>query len=241
MELGRKLRGVWVIFKRELKAYFITPMGYIVIPVFLFLSGYFFQAYIGYFRIADMRGVFNNMTLLALFISPFLAMRLVAEERRQGTIELLLTSPVDVWQIILGKYLAVVCFFSLALVLTFAYPVILEIYGRPEWGPIVSGYVGVIMASASFLALGVLASSFTESQLVAGVIGFGIALLLWVIDILSYSVNSEILKSVFEEMSLIRHFTDFARGVIDLRHILFYLLWIVFALYGAVRVTEQKR
>ena len=230
----------WWIARRELRAYFLSPLAYVVTAVFLLINGYIFAAMLLTSRYADLRLVLANMAVTLIFIVPVLTMRVLAEERRQGTDELLLTSPLTVAQIVIGKYLAALVLYALILALTGVYPLILWKYGHPEFMPMLTGYLGVFLLGAAFLAAGVFASSLSDSQVVAGAVGFGLLLTLWIIDWAAGGLQGTAAK-ILQQLSVLRHLGDFQKGVIDSGHVLFYLsLGFVF-LFLAVRMVEKRR
>src|SRR5919198_473433 len=166
------MRNVWAVTTRELRAYFLSPLAYIVMAFFLFGSGLLFALIIEQSREASLRGLISNVSVLFLFVVPMISMRLLAEEQRTGTIELLLTNPVQEWQIVSGKFLASILMILVMLGLTLLFPLFLFLFGNPDRGPILSGYVGIILQAAAFLAVGLWASSLTENQIVAAILSF---------------------------------------------------------------------
>ena len=193
---------VWPIFKKEMRLYFTSPVAYVVLFIFLVVMGWFFSTILNYYTLASMqsamnpamgrdlnvidsvmRPLFGNISvILVLALVPFVTMRLIAEERQTGTIELILTYPVRDWEVLIGKYLAALGLYVVLLILTLLYPLILAYFTRVEWGAVLSGYLGLLLMGASFLAVGLFASSLTSSQIVAAVWTFGILLLLWVVS-----------------------------------------------------------
>ena len=183
-------------------------------------------------------GIFKLSRQMMLFVLPMMTMRLLAEEKKLGTIELLLTSPVTNLQIVLGKYLASLALLTIMIGLSFIHQFILLIYGNPELLPILAGYLGMLLMGASFLALGLLISSFTDSQVVAGFVSFGLFLLLWVIG-WAENFAGPLLGKFFAFICFINHFTDFAKGVVDTKHIVFYLSAIFLGLFLTERTLES--
>lgn len=235
------MRNTFLIARRELEAYFISPIAYVVTAAMLVVLGYFFSVILFVTRQASLRPLFGGSALIVLlFVLPLLTMRLVAEEQRSGTIELLVTSPVRDWEIILGKYLAGLAFYLLMLVPTLYYPIVLEVFGRPDWGPIFTTYLGIILLGGSLLAVGTLASSLTSNQIVAAVLGVGMALLLWLIPSLAGFVSGP-LADVLQYLGLSSHIADFAKGVIDTRHVVYHLSVTAASLFLATRILETRR
>src|SRR5689334_12569319 len=179
---GGGVRNVWAVATRELRSYFLSPLAYVIIALFLALSGYLFALILANGREASLRGLVQNVSVLYLFIVPAISMRLLAEEQRTGTVELLLTNPVQEWEIVTGKFLASVMLLMIMLALTLLYPVFLFAFGNPDRGPIITGYLGVVLQAAAFLAVGLWASSMTQNQIVAAIIAFALLLVLWLSD-----------------------------------------------------------
>lgn len=175
------MKKIWAIVKKEIKSFFISPIAYIVIAMFLLISGYFFSIIVFNTQMADMRIIFHNMGITLLFISPIITMRTFAEERKLGTIELLYTSPLTLQEIVFGKYLSCIVLFLIITGVTLEYPLLLRLFGKPDWGPILTAYLGFVLLGMTFLAIGVFASSLTENQIVATVVSFSLLLLLWII------------------------------------------------------------
>ncbi|MGE5587195.1 MAG: ABC transporter permease [Clostridia bacterium] len=230
----------WSIFKREVAAYFLSPIAYVMGAVFLVLSGYFFSILLFATRSASMQGTLGNMAVTFIFVAPVLTMRLLAEERKLGTDELLLTSPVTITSIVVGKYLASVFTYLVFLAVTLAYPAILRHYGSPDMGPIYSGYLGMFLFGAACLSAGTFASALTENQMVAGMVGFGILLLFWIMGWVSAAVTGPVGEAV-SALSILKHFDDFQKGIVDLSHTLYYLSFVFVFLFLAVRTIDSRR
>jgi ABC-2 type transport system permease protein len=233
---------MWIIARRELGAYFASPVAYLVMAAFLAIAGYFFSVLLVLSRQATMQLVFGNMVVVLLFIAPLLAMRLLSEEQRMGTIELLMTSPVRDWQVVWGKWLAAFVLFLVMMAFTTLYVVVLRWLGNPDYGPILSGYLGIILLGAALLALGTLTSAVTENQIVAAVLGVALVVLLYVSSALTQVVGADsLLGRFFEYLALSGHFSDFTRGVVDTRHIIYYVSLVAGTLYLATRALETRR
>ncbi|MDY7040710.1 MAG: ABC transporter permease [Chloroflexota bacterium] len=234
------MRNTLAIAGRELQTYFVSPIAYVVAATFLAISGYLFAAILLLSREATLLYLFSNLTTILLFVTPLLTMRLLAEEQKSGTLELLLTSPVQDWEVVLGKWLASLGLFAAIILLTGYYPLILWRYGNPDWGPVLSGYVGLLLLGGAMLALGTLASALTSNQIVAAVLGVGLIVLAWLVDALSQFVGPP-LAGVLTYLSLGTHFFDFLRGIVDTKDIVYYLSVIVLALFLSTRVLETRR
>jgi ABC-2 type transport system permease protein len=187
-----------------------------------------------------MDGLFFNVTVVLIFIAPLLTMRLLADEQKTGTLEILLTAPVRDWEVVLGKYFAAMGLFLLMLVATLYYPFILwRIGGNPDWGPILSGYLGLILLSSAMIAIGTLTSAVTENQIVAAVLGFGVLLLLWLIE--SARNVAPGAGEILAYLALPAHYDDFASGAINLDDVVYYVSMTVGSLFLATRILETRR
>lgn len=229
----------WLI-RRELTAYFLSPAAYVVLALFLLISGFFFSTWVIPSRQADLRPVLTNMALLFLFLAPALTARLWAEERKQGTDEFLMTAPVSVAQVVAAKYLASLLLFLLYLAITLVYPVILEIWGQPDWGATLTGYLGLLLLGGTALAVGLFASSLTDSQMVAALLSFVLLLCFWLLAWAGSALPAR-WAPVLQFLSLTGHYGDFAKGVLDSRHIIYFLSLISGFLYLTIHRLEAVR
>ena len=234
------MRNVVTIAKRELQAYFVSPIAYVVTAAFLAVTGYLFSLILYYSREATMRYMFLNMTTIFLLIAPVLTMRLLAEEQSKGTMELLLTSPVRDWEVVTGKYLASVALLVVMLALTAYYPILLNVYGEPDAGPLWSGYLGLFLLGSTLLSLGLLTSAVTSNQIVAAVLGFALVLIFWLLGGLSGFASGK-LQNLVNYLDLSTHFMDFTRGVIDSKDIVYFLSVIAGSLFLTTRILETRR
>jgi ABC-2 type transport system permease protein len=250
---------VIALYRRELSYYFQSPVAYAVITLFLLLSGYFFYNLLGYFNLESMRSMqspmqsrmlsltasvmaplFANMSSVLLLMLPLITMRLFAEERRSGSSELLFTYPVSDAQVILGKFLAAITVHAVMLVMTLPCPALLYYFATPETGAIASGYLGLFLMGVSFVAMGLFFSSLSDSQLVAGALTFGCALIFLVIGWIAPFVGSDA-AAVLTQLSMVKHLDGMARGVIDTNDVVFYLNLTVFFLFLCARVLDSAR
>jgi gliding motility-associated transport system permease protein len=251
------MSNIVAIAQKELKSYFASPIAYIVIGVFALLYGFFYFIMLQYFmrvslqamagggqsvNINEMmlRPMLQNVTVIVLFVLPMVTMRTYSEEKRSGTIELLLTSPLTDFQIIVGKFLGALALYATMLAVTLIHIAILFIYGSPEWKPLVTAYAGLLLLGSCFIAMGLFVSSLTKNQVVAGVVTFGLALFLWVISWLS-SFSTGTIGTLATYLSLIDHFDDFSKGVIDTTHLAYYLSFITFALFLTAKSVDSER
>jgi ABC-2 type transport system permease protein len=206
----------------------------------LLIAGYLFSLILIQSQQATMEGLFFNIMVVLIFVVPLLTMRLLADEQKTGTIEILLTAPVRDWEVVLGKYLAAMGMFGVMLACTLYFPFILwRVGGTPDWGPILTGYLGLILLTSAMMAIGTLASAVTENQIVAAVLSFGILLLLWLIEAAGNIATGS--ATVLTYLSLPAHYNDFARGAINLEDVVYYLSVTIAALFIATRMLETRR
>ena len=244
--------------QKELRAYFVSPIAYVVLGLFAVLFGVFYVASInlmvqlsmGQFGMGGpqvvninefmIRPLFGNTAVVLLFMLPMLTMRSYAEEKRSGTMELLLTSPLTDLQIIMGKFLGAMALYALMLSLTLIHIGVLFWYGEPEWGPLLSGYLGLLLIGGSFISIGLAISSMTKNQVVAGVATFAVLLLFWVINWLG-DASGTTTQSVLAYLSILDHFDDFSKGVIDTEHLTYYGSFIGLGLFLTAKSMDTAR
>jgi gliding motility-associated transport system permease protein len=251
------MRNVLAIAGRELRSYFASPIAYVVIGFFALLYGYFFYALLSFFNRQSMQmsmgmggtmninqmligPVLQNVSVILLFVLPMVTMRTYSEEKRSGTIELLLTSPLTDTQIILGKFLGAMGLYVAMLAVTAIHLGVLFLYGNPEWKPILTGYLGLLLMGGCFIALGLLISSLTRNQIVAGMITFAVFLMFWVINWIGPFFGPTT-QAVLSHLSIIVHFEDFAKGVLDTKHIIYYASFIAFGLFLTAKAVDSER
>jgi ABC-2 type transport system permease protein len=228
------------IAERELKSYFVSPVAYVVTALFLLIAGYLFSVILLNTNEATLRYLISNLSVIWLFITPALTMRLLAEEARTGTIELLLTNPVRDVEVVVGKYLGVLGFLLVMLAFTLYYPALLFIFGNPDRGPMIAGYLGVILQAAAFLAIGLMASSLTQNQIVAAVLTFAILLIMWLAESVANFIGSPG-SDVMRYLSVNTHLQDFSRGVIDTTHIIYFISVVAAALLLTFLSLQARR
>jgi ABC-2 type transport system permease protein len=247
------------VFKKEMRLYFGSPVAYVVGAFYLLISGWFFSQILFFYNMSSMqaamqpqfgqnlnpadaimRPLFSNMAVVLLFFMPMVTMRLFAEEKRSGTIELLLTDPVRDGEVLAGKFLAAGAFYVLLLALTLLYPGMVAYLARVEWGALLTGYLGLLLIGGTFLAVGVLLSSMTENQIVAGFSTFAVLLALWVIG-WGADFAGGTLRTVLQYVSVTEHMDSFSKGVLDTRDVVYYLTAMGLALFLALRSLEAKR
>ncbi len=234
------MQNIWTIFKRELRAYFDSPIAYVVIIVFLLFTGYFFTTNFFLVGQADMRVAFGIIPLAFLFFTPAITMRLISEERKTGTMELLVTMPIHDGSIILGKYLASVALLVAMIAPTLVYGITVASMGDMDFGSAIGGYIGLILMGAAFLAIGTLGSAITESQVVAFIISWLIMFTFYMMDKVLFYLPSWTVSAV-EYLAIEHHFNNISRGVIDTRDIIYYLSLISLALFFATRALASRR
>jgi ABC-2 type transport system permease protein len=235
-----ELHNVGPIFRRELRSYFNSPVAYVVIIVFLGIIGWFFTSNLFLMNVASLRVVFELVPLVFLFFVPAITMRLLAEEKKSGTLELLTTKPVRDVEIILGKFLAAWALLAAALAPTLLYVVSVGLLGSLDLGPVFTGYLGLLLMGGVYIAIGLLASSLTENQIVAFILSFLIILALFLLDkVLMYV--PEAFASTLEFLAIDFHFSNIARGVIDSRNIIYFGSLLGMSLYLATVSLERRK
>lgn len=222
------MHEIWTLTKRELHAYFDSPAAYVVLSVFLLFTGWFFGSTLFLENVASLRSVFNIVPFIFLFFIPAITMSTFAEERRAGTLELLLTFPVRDWQIIAGKLLAVSLFLLVAIALTAFYTMTVSLLGDLDFGATVGGYLGLFLLGTTCGAIGIFASSLTRNQIVAFILGFAIIFALFLLDKITTFVPGP-LAGVLQYLGIDFHYQNLLRGVIDTRDVLYYVSMTAFA------------
>jgi len=252
------MRNTLTIAHKELRSYFASPIGYIVLGFFALLYGWFYVTMLSYFvrqsmqvsqfggagtmnvNLVMLRPLLQNVTILLLFLMPMVTMRSYAEEKRSGTIELLLTSPLTDLEIILGKFLGALSLWAMALGVSLIHIAILFAYGQPEWKPIATAYLGLLLMGGCFISVGLLISSLTSNQIIAGMATFGVFLLLWVVNWIG-SFSGPTVDGVTRYLSIVDHFDDFAKGIIDTSHLIYYVSFISFGLFLTAKSVDSER
>ncbi|MDJ0984767.1 MAG: ABC transporter permease subunit [Desulfobacterales bacterium] len=228
------------IFRREFNAYFISPIAYIVISIFLLVTGWFFFATFFLFNQANLRTFYALLPVIFAFVIPAITMRLISEELNVGSDEILLTMPVTARDVILGKFFASVAMIIAMLVPTFAYPLTVSLMGPLDWGPVIGGYMGAILLGAAFSAVGLFASALTRNQIIAFIIGLAICFALTLIDKLLHFIPQSLL-GFFAYLGADFHFQNIAKGIIDSRDILYFVSVCFIGLYAAYLALRAKQ
>lgn len=250
--------ALWIA-RRELASYFYSPVFYVVITVFMFIYSFMFFSILNFFSTQSLQApqlaamgiamninemviepALSNMSVVLLFIIPLITMRSFAEERKNKSFALLLSSPVRLGEIVAGKFLACLGVVLTMIVLSSYSVVFLVVMGSPEIGPIVSGYLGIILMSGCYVAMGLFASSLTDNQIVAAVIGFGFIFFMWIIGWAAQSAD-EGMGLILNYISLVDHMEPFLKGVIDTNHVVYYLSFMAFSLFLTHRIVDSRR
>lgn len=253
------MSNIFAIARKELRSYFASPIAYIVIGLFALLYGYFFVAILSLFLRQSMqlnqfemgpatmnvnqqviRPMVQNVTVLLLFLMPMITMRTYSEEKRSGTIELLLTSPLTDFQIIMGKFFGAMGLWMIMLAVTLPHLGILFYFGNPEWKPVVTAYIGLLLLGACFVSLGLFISSLTSNQIVAGISTFAVFLFLWIITWIG-TVTGPTATKLTTYISINEHLDDFGKGVVDTTHIIYYLSFVTFSLFLTAKSVDSER
>jgi len=256
------MRNILAIVERELRAYFNSPIAYVVLTIFIFLSGLFFTQILSQVmqmglmsqmraqqtgpQPMDMpgmisRGFLSTTSVILLFMMPMLTMGLFSEEKKRGTIELLLTAPLTDVQVVLGKFFGAAAFYLILLVSTWIPMAVLYLYGSPASGPILAAYLGLLLYGMAILAIGLFISTLTENQIVAAVLSFGTILVLWLVDAVAQRADSPTTKGVFTYLSILNHLDDFLKGVLATSHVIFYVSLMLTALFLTYRSIDSLR
>jgi ABC-2 type transport system permease protein len=230
----------WTIAKRELGAYFKSPVAYVVLSAFLAITGFLFFSSFFVVGNASMEGYFANMPFLLLFFCPAIAMRLLAEERGSGTIEMLLTMPVRDWEVVVGKYLAALGVLAVGLLMTIPFAYTVGKLGPLDVGAVLAAYVGTLLLGGTYLAVGLMASAMTKNQIVAFIVGVAICLALFLLGMI-FNAAGPVVGPILQYASPAYQFGKLTRGVIELRNIVYYLSAIGICLVVSVQVLESRK
>jgi ABC-2 type transport system permease protein len=244
------VRAVLAVLGRELRAYFFSPLAYILLTFFLLVNGYYFSLIVAYLNNPGARSgapleLFFGQTiftwLVLISVGTFLTMRLVSEELRSGTIEVLMTAPVTETQVVLGKYFAALAFYAFLWSPTLLYVAIIRYFSPVDFGPIAASYLGLLGIGALFLAVGIFASAFSKNQIVAAIVTFACLMVLFTFGLLESLFNGETAKKVFGYLDLWQHMDDFSKGIVDTRHLVYYASVAAFFLFLTTRTLAAKK
>jgi ABC-2 type transport system permease protein len=253
------MHGFLAVFRKEISNFFVSPIAYTVIAIFSLVSGFFFWANVSFMSLISLQAASNpmiaqrinltdivirpltqNMAIILLFVMPLLTMRLFSEEKKSGTMELLLTYPIDDKAFVFGKFLASVALLLIMLVGAFSFPILLASVAQPDFGVILSSYLGLFLMGAAFMALGTFISSLTENQIVAAAITFGAAILFWVLSWTS-SLVGQSTGTVLRQLSILEHLESFNKGILSAPDLSFFILFIAFFVFLCLRSLETHR
>lgn len=252
------MKNIWIICSKELKSYFASPIAYLLMAIFAVIFGFFFYSATAFFVMRGMeaqmmgrgmpmdvnewviRPLLSNASVIALFLIPMITMRLYAEEKRSGTMELLMTSPIRDVEIVIGKFIASLLMFACVIGVSALDLAALFAYGKPDWKPILVGYLGLLLQGGALIAIGTFISTTTKNQIIAGGATFAVCLLLWVLDWVS-SYEQAVWAKVVSYLSVVQHFEPFSKGVIDSKDVIFFASLIFFGLFLTARSMESLR
>lgn len=254
------MRQIWTIAHKEIRTYFNSPVAYVLIAVFLIINGYLFSSIVAFASRQSMqmlrfqgeasqinlheivfRPSFHNMSFILMLIVPILSMRLFSEEKKSRTIELLMTSPLTITEIVLGKYLAALTIYGCMLGLSLYMPLLLSFYGQVNWGTVLSGYLGMILLGGVFLSVGLFASSLTENQIIAALLSFGLLLFFWLIGWAASIVSGSGVGQLLSYLSMLDHFEGLLSGLVKVSTLVYFTSFILFGLFLTHRVVESQR
>ena len=233
------MRQAMFIFQKEFRSYFVSPIAYIVIAIFLLVTGWFFFATFFLFDQASLRNFFSLLPVIFSFIIPAITMRLVSEELNIGSYEILLTMPVTFNDVIFGKFLAAVFFVGAMLIPTIAYPLTVALLGQLDWGPVVGGYIGAILLGAAFSAIGLFASALTRNQIIAFITAMAVCFILTLIDKMLFFLPRSLL-GILAYLGADFHFQNISKGIIDSRDVIYFLSVCFIGLYAAHLALKEK-
>ncbi len=235
-----EMHQILTLAKKEFRSYFDSPVAYVVITLFLLISGWQFSTTLFLSNSADLRTLFGIIRFILLFFIPALSMRLISEEKRLGTIELLMTLPIKDWQLVLGKFLAAYLLVIITILLTLIHYVTIAMMGEPDFGATVGGYLGLILVVGVYLAIGIFTSSLTQNQIVAFIASFAIIFVLFIFDKVVIFFPGFI-GNIIEYLSIDYHFNNVSRGVIDSRNLIYYASMIFVFLFLTVQSLESRK
>ncbi|MEL6347203.1 MAG: ABC transporter permease [Myxococcota bacterium] len=236
------MRTAWAIFRKELQIYFVSPLAYVFLGAFLFLAGLFFYLGISMTGEASLRVMLGNLSITLLFLLPFMTMRHFADEQRNGTFELMMTAPVPLWSLLLGKWMATLVLCTILLAGTGLFPLLLAFYGgNPDWGIIATSYLGLFLVCSAFVSAGMFSSSLTNEPVAAGLGGVLLLLPFWIAGGSAELVQTAWLREAMRDLSLLSHLGSFTRGVIDTADVLWFVLFTFLFMFLTWRSIESRR
>ncbi len=253
------MSGWYAVFRKEIANFFVSPIAYAVIACFLLISGFFFWANVSLMSLVSLQAANNpmiaqrinmtdiiirplaqNMSIILLFLMPLITMRLFSEEKKSGSIELLMTYPIKDGGVVFGKFLAAVCVLVVMLASSLVFPLLLITVGEPDMGTLVSGYIGILFMGIAFVALGMFLSTLSENQIISAAISFGAALMFWVMNWIT-SFAGETTGYVIRQLSILEHIESFQKGILALSDMSFFVFFAVFFVFLTLRSLETYR
>ena len=229
------------IIKRELNSYFGSAIGYIALAVFYFFSGVFFNFYCIYYNSSSLSQVFSNMLMIILFLMPLVTMKSFAEEKRQKTDQALLTAPISLFEMVMGKFFGAFILYAICNAIFVVYALIIAIFATPDWAVILCTLIGMLLMGAALLAIYLFISAMTESQVIAAVLSIGAGLLIYLLDSLSSLANMEFVTTIINAISFNRNLSNFTHGILSLNNVVYFLGVAAIFLFLTVRVFERRR
>ena len=229
------------ILKRELSAYFNSAIGYIVLAVFYFFSGMYFYLYCLYYGSASLTPVFANMFMIILFLIPIITMKSFSEEKRQKTDQALLTAPISLFEVVMGKFLGAFVMYACCVAIFLLYTLVICFFTTPEWAVILCTILGMLLLGGALIAIDIFISALTESQVIAAIISIGVGLIVYMIDSLASITQSQFLINILSTVSFNSNFNNFTYGILDLSNVVFFVSVIAIFVFLTIRVFEKKR
>ena len=235
------MKVAWAIFKKEMRVYFSSPLAYVFLATLIFMSGLYFYLGVTMTNAASLRVMSANLSITLLFVLPLLTMRHIAEERRSGSFELMMTAPVPLWSLLLGKWSASVALCAIMLLGTFPLPLLLDYFGNPDWGVIFTTYMGLLLCCGAFVSAGLFSSSLSSDSVSAGIGGILLLLPFWLSGVSANYVDTQWVRELLLEMSFITHLSSFSKGSLDSADILWFLLFTIAFISLAWQSIESRR
>ena len=229
------------IFKKELRGYFLSPIGYIFIGVFMAFAALFFTLGIIGSGETDISLIFSNINIICLFLVSVLTMRSLAEEKNKKTDQLLLTSPVSITEIVMGKYLAAMAVFGITMLTSLVFPIILFVFASPSFAEILGSYIGFALLWGAFIAIGIFISSLTENQIISAFSTFGVLLLIYFMDGIASGIGNKTIVSIIQWFSLLSRFNEFMSGILNLTNVIYYLSFTAVFLLLTIHAVDRRR
>jgi ABC-2 type transport system permease protein len=229
------------IIKREISAYFLSAIGYIVLAAFYIFGGFYFYMSVLMSNTTDLSYTFSSLFVIMIFVIPILTMRLFSEEKKQKTDQVLLTAPVSLTSIVLGKYFAALIMYLFCILITLVYAVIISFFNTPDWITVLGNFLGIFLLGAALIAIGMFLSSITENQIVAAIGGIVVGVLMLFMDSIAQAISVEFISNILKKISFMSYYNNFTLGVVSLKDIVFFLSVCVLFIFFTIRVFEKKR